>query len=151
MFEYNQVLKHLVIFVPKLGMLFIKSFSIHCIMQLVFLMLIHLIMISPADSPIYLWDNRSLLSHLLGKCSHCLSKDAWTSPSLSINVTKITLYKIATNIYPLSNKKPLTLVPTAYSIYPSVIMRVLTWVWKLSLATMKHNPTYFERNKNQRK
>ena len=41
MLEYNQVLKHLVLFVPKVGMLTIKSFSIHCIMQLVFLMLIN--------------------------------------------------------------------------------------------------------------
>lgn len=111
MLKYNQLLKHLVPFVEKVGMLSIRSFSIHCIMQLVFLMFIQCIMISPVDCPIYLWNNRGLLSRLLGKCCDCLSQDAWTMITLYKNSHKYLPLSLGDGNYPwlLRNSTPFTL------------------------------------------
>ena len=151
MLEYNQVLKHLVLFVPKVGMLSIKSFSIHCIMQLVFLMLIHQIMTLQWIVLSTLRDNRGLLSHLLGKCSDCLSQDASTSPSLSINFAKIALYKNCHKHLPFNQQKTPDICSITIFNLPMCNHEGVTWLWKLSLATTKHHPTYFQQNKNRRK
>ena len=106
---------------------------------------------SPVDSPIYLWDNRGLLSDLLGKCCDCLSPDAWTSPSLSINIAKITRYKNSHKHLPFKQQKTPDICSNSIFNLPMCNHEGVTWVWKLSLATTKHHPTYFEQNKKKRK